>query len=304
MGAGAAKHGYKSGILPAVRPILKNPTFKQKTIIEKVQAPKPKGPHGVGYAPNIAHPKGSHRASPPMKFIDVETLIAKTVPSPLMPAAAQTPAQEAKQHRATLRRKFLSDAFRKEEERLLKEEEVLEKRQKDLERQRQAELAAMDESKTSDLTVPTIDKLLDAPLMRRRTPEERELLRSKRKHNRDLMHLNAEERKLEKLLQLYHVTDHFIVTEEQLIKNIDEAFANESSEALKTKLSVGALRPSGRNEKALGDALFGSIGGGGHMGLPVVKDFLSGESKAYAEEIDTKNKELLEKRRLDFETIL
>ena len=79
MGKGAAKYGYKSGILPSTRRILKNPTVNQTGILERVKEAKPKGINGVGYAKGIKHPKGSHRNPPPLKFIDVEEVIYNTV---------------------------------------------------------------------------------------------------------------------------------------------------------------------------------------------------------------------------------
>lgn len=304
MGKGAAKYGFKSGILPTARSILKNPTVKQKSLIDKVGTPKSKGVDGVGYADNIAHPKGSHRFSPEVKFVNVDELIAKTVANPRKVNVANTPQQEAKQQKAELRRKYLAEAFRNEEQRLLEQEEHLKRRQEKLEKERESEIAALSEPRSSDLTVPTLQSMLDMPLMRQRAPEEIEILKLKRKHNREMLRLRAQERKLDDLLKLYYVTDEFIVSEKDFLKRIDEVFASESSEALRTKLSVGASRPKTKNEKNIGDALFGSVGGGDHVGLPVIEEFLSGEMKTFADDIEAKSKALLDQKKRDLESIL
>lgn len=304
MGKAAVKKGLKSGILPATRSILKNPTIRQQSVIDQVKAVKPKGAEGIGYAPNVVQPRGSHRHSPRVEFLDVEKLISKTIAEPQIVKAAATQQQEAKQRRSELRRQYLADAFRKEEERLLKQEILLKKKQELLEQERHKELAALNETRSSDLTIPTLENILNEPLMRQRSPEETEVLNLKRKHNREVIQLRAKERKLEDLLKLYYIADEFIVTEKQLLKKIDEAFANESSEALRTKLSVGASRQKTRNEKDIGDALFGSLGGGNHIGLPVVKEFLSGEMREFAEEVEAKNKQIMEEKRNNMETIL
>lgn len=304
MGNGAAKYGFKSGILPNARTILKNPTVKQTTLLDKLKAPKPKGTEGVGYAKNIAHPRGSHRSSPRVEFVDVENLIAKTVPEPQNTTVPKTAQQEAKQQKAEMRRSYLSEAFRNEESRILRQEKLLHEKQAAQAEERQKELQALNETRSSDLTIPTIDKMLQGPLMRQRSPEEREILKLKRKHNRDVLQLRAKERKLENLLKLYHVTSEFIVSEAQLVKKIDEVFANESSEALRTKLSVGASRPKSRNEKDIGDALFGSLGGGDFVGLPTVKDYVSGEMNSFAAEVEARNEALTQQRKRDLDTIL
>ncbi|KAM3160477.1 hypothetical protein ACU8KH_04610 [Lachancea thermotolerans] len=304
MGKGAAKFGFQSGLLPNARSILKNPTIKQTSIIEKAKAPKPKGPHGVGYAKNIAHPKGSHRDSPDVKFIDVEELISKTVPEPQHARIPKTVQQEARLHKAQLRRSYLSESFRNEEKRLLHQEKMLQEKEAAHAEERQKELLALNESRSSDLTIPTMENTLQGPLMRQRTPEEMKILDMKRKHNRDIQQFQAKERKLEKLLKLFHVTDHFIVTEDQLIKKIDEVFANEASEALRTKLSVGSSRPRSRSEKDIGDALFGSLGGGEFVGLPTIKEYVSGEMHTFANEVEDRNKQLLQQRKENLDTIL
>ncbi|SCU95161.1 LADA_0G13938g1_1 [Lachancea dasiensis] len=304
MGKGAAKYGMKSGILPEARAILKNPTVRQTDVLQKLKAPKAKGTDGVGFAKNIDHPRGSHRFPPQTKFVDVEKLIASTVPEPQQPKVPKTSQQEAKQNKAQIRRSYLSDSFRKEEQRVLRQAELLKEKEARLHEEKQLELATLNQSRSSDLTVPTLHNLLSGPLIRPRTPEEQEILQMKRKQNRDVLQLKAKERRLDNLLKLYHVTDEFIVTEGQLMKKIEEAFANESSEALRTKLSVGTARPRTKNEKALGDALFGSLGGGNFVGLPSIKDYVSGEMNTFARDVERKNQALQEQRKTNMDTIL
>lgn len=303
MGKGAAKYGFKSGVLPTTRSILKNPTISQETLLEKARAPKPKGVNGVGYAEGTMHPKGSHRDSQPVKFIDVEELIQNTVSTPQSIKVVNSKQQQEKLRKSELRRQYLSDAFRKEEERLLKDEQLLRKKEQKLEEQRNKEVALLDQTKSSDLTIPTLEHILNEPLMRRRTEEEKELMDMKRKHNRSLMEYRTRESKIEKLVDLYHVSDEFIVTEKQLLQKVEEAFNNEGSDVLRTKLGMGVSRIRSKNEGNIGDALFGTVGSGEYVGVPLVKEYLSGEMKEFAQEVETRSKQAMEEKKNDAETI-
>ncbi|CDH11977.1 related to 37S ribosomal protein PET123,mitochondrial [Zygosaccharomyces bailii ISA1307] len=304
MGKGAAKYGFKSGVLPTTRSILKNPTIRQETLLEKARASKPKGVTGVGYAEGTMHPKGSHRDPEPMKFIDVEQLIQSTVSTPQSVRPINSKQQEERLRKAELRRHYLSEAFRNEEERLLREEQMLKKKEQMMEEQRSREVALLDQTKSSDLTVPTLERILDEPLMRSRTSDEKELLDMKRKHNRKLMEFKTKEKKLEKLVNLYHVSEEFIVTEKQLQQKVEEAFNNEGSDVLRTKLGMGISRIRSRNEGNIGDALFGTVGGGEYIGFPLIKEYLSGEMKDFAQEVETRSKQIMEEKKNDSETIL
>lgn len=304
MGKGIARHGFKSGVLPITRSILKNPTTKQENIIAKVNAPKPKGPQGIGFAEGVAHPKNSHREPAPVKFLDVEELIQQTAAAPSSIRTATTSQQETKLRKAELRRQYLSETFRKEENRLLSLEKLMKQKEEALEEEKRAELASLNESKSSDLTIPTLERIVEGPLMRQRAPDEEKLHQMKRIYNRELMELKAKERKLEDLLSLYHVSNEFIVTEKQLLRKIDEAFANEGSDVLRTRLSMGASRIRSRNESSIGDALFGTVAGGEHVGLPLVKEHLSGEMKKFAEEVELKTSEVIERKKSDIDTIM
>lgn len=304
MGKGIARNGFKSGVLPVTRSILKNPTINQEAIVAKVNAPKPKGPKGEGYAEGVAHPRNSHREPSPVKFLDIEELIQKTAAAPSGVKLAETPQQQIKLRKAELRRRYLSEAFRQEESRLISLEALVKEKKQELEKERSAELAILNQEKSSDLTIPTLEGILEGPLMRQRTPEEKKLRRMKRKYNRELMEFKAKERKLEDLLHLYHVSNEFIVTEDQLLKKIDDAFANEGSDVLRTRLSMGASRIRSRNESSISDALFGTVGGGEHVGLPLVKEFLSGEMERFADQVELKNSEVVAQKKSDVDTIL
>lgn len=304
MGKGLARHGFKSGVLPVTRSILKNPTTKQEAIIAKVNAPKPKGPTGVGYAEGVAHPKKSHREPSPVKFLDVEEVIHRTAAAPSSIKNATTSQQETKLRKAELRRQYLSEAFRQEERRLISLGKLMEEKKEALEKEKQAEIALLNQTRSSDLTIPTLEGIMEGPMMRTRTPEEKKLHQMKRQYNRELMEFKAKERKLEDLLHLYHVSNEFIVTESQLLKKIDEAFANEGSDVLRTRLSMGASRIRSRNESSIGDALFGTMGAGEHVGFPLVKEFLSGEMKDFADQVETKTSQVIAQKKSDVDTIL
>ncbi|QEU58839.1 Pet123 [Kluyveromyces lactis] len=292
MGKGAAKYGYKSGILPSTRRILKNPTVNQTGILERVKEVKPKGINGVGYAKGIKHPKGSHRNPPPLKFIDVEEVIYNTVKPKSENTAAASEQQLLKQNQAELRRKYLSESLRNEEQRLLKQEELLKKKERVLQEQREAELKELNKERSSNLTIPTLEGIMNQPLMRQRTAEEQEILDLKRKHNKELIEFKAKERKLANLVQLCHAADHFIVTEEQLVASVEKAFASDNQDVLRNKLSLSTSQQTARNEGEISDALFGTLGNGKYVGLPIVKEFLSGEMEQFNQEINTKLDEL------------
>ena len=298
-----AKYGYKSGVLPLTRSILKNPTTKQQSIIAKVKAPKPKGIEGVGYAPGVLHPNGSHRHPPLVKFIDVEQLIEKTVAAPKTVPKMNSPEQEARAKRSQLRREFLTKAFKNEEQRLLRREELLKEKEKILELEKTERENKLLKEKSSDLTIPTLENILEQPLIRWRTPEERKILQLKRKFNRDLLEFQTKERKMEKLLNLYHIADEFIVTEKKLLQKIDEIFDDKyihgHSRILESEKSIEKRIL----ENDIGDAIFGTLGGGNYVGMPMVNEFLNGETKQFNDKVDEKIREKIQRDQQDTQTI-
>ncbi|AET40205.1 mitochondrial 37S ribosomal protein mS26 PET123 Ecym_5456 [Eremothecium cymbalariae DBVPG len=277
MGKGVAKFGFKSGILPVTRSILKKPTMKQTSKLQETRAPKPKGINGVGYADNIKHPAGSHRNPPEVKFIDVEELIEKTVPHPKKGKIATTPNQLTKQRMAEIRREYLSESLRKEEQRILKQERLMLKRQELLHAERQQHLKKVNQNRSSDLTVPMLEDLIKGPLMRPRTAEEQKLVDLKRKYNRELIEFKSKERKFADLVSLYNAANCFIVTEKQLTEKIEELFTNDNVEYMKKNLHVTLANRASFGDQSVTDSLYGTLANGLHDGFPIIKDFLTGE---------------------------
>lgn len=271
MGKNIAKHGFKSGVLPTTRRILKKPTTKQYDLVEKAKQPAPKGFNGTGYAKGIVAPKGVRREQPKMEFINVDKLIAKTVPAPNKPKTIKSEKQAQRAAMAELRRTYLSEALRKEEEKLLYKSKLLKEREESVQKQQVEERKRHNQAKASDLTVPTLENILKEPLMRDRTPEEKELLDMKRKYNRELLEFQTKERKLEKLIELYHVSDQFIVTEEQLLQKVEEVFEENRLRESSILSEMNTSKEASRIETVLADNLFGTVGGGKYVGLPIIK---------------------------------
>lgn len=282
MGKGIAKYGYKSGILPVTRSILKKPTTKQLDLIAKSKAAQPKGPRGEGYADGVQHPPKSSRVPPAPEFIDVETLIKNTVPRSHKNLQINTVEQRQKLERAQLRQRYLEEAFRNEENRILRRDELIQRRKEIEKLEHERELKLINQKKSSDLTVPSLEHIINQPLMRQRTEEEKKLLDMKRKYNRDLVEFKSRENKIRKLLELYYVADEFIVTEEQLMKKLDNLIPIR-------KLPISEETRKNNIENKLGDELFGSING--KPGLPMIKEYLNNEAEDFAERIRQQNEQ-------------
>ncbi|SMN18423.1 similar to Saccharomyces cerevisiae YOR158W PET123 Mitochondrial ribosomal protein of the small subunit [Maudiozyma saulgeensis] len=304
MGKGIAKYGFKSGVLPVTRNILKNPTIRQTTLINRAKEPLPKGENGIGYAEGIQHPLKSRRDPKPATFIDIEEVISKSVPAPQSLKSSGSEIQETKMKRAQLRRQYLANALRKEEEYLLKKEELVAKKKIIEAKEREEEMKKINLTKSSDLTIPSLEHIINQPLMRPRTSEEIELMKLKRNYNREFIEFKAKERKLEKLLELYYEADQYIVTEEQLLKNIDAIF-DETRFATNTNTFLELKNNTKKNnlERKIGDELFGTINTI-HPGLPMVKDFLNGEAIKFNKEIKEENNKILEERQKNVDSIL
>ncbi|CAB4252339.1 similar to Saccharomyces cerevisiae YOR158W PET123 Mitochondrial ribosomal protein of the small subunit [Maudiozyma barnettii] len=304
MGKGIAKYGFKSGILPVTRNILKHPTVRQTNLVNKAKEPLPKGENGLGYAEGIQHPAKSRREPKPATFINIEDVISKSIPAPQSLKSAGSEIQETKMKKAQLRRKYLADALHKEEEYLLKREELLAKREIIEAKEREEEMKKINLTKSSDLTIPSLEHIINQPLMRHRTPEETELMKLKRIYNREFIEFKAKERKLEKLLELYYEADQYIVTEEQLLKNIDAIF-DETRFSTNTNTFFDLKNNTKKNnlERKIGDELFGTVNTV-HPGLPMVKDFLNGEAVKFDNEIKVENNKILEERQKNVDNIL
>lgn len=305
MGKGVAKYGFKSGVLPTARSILKSPTTRQTTLVEKAKQPLPKGEDGIGYAEGIMHPIKSRRDPKPVKFIDVEQVISRSVPEPqTIKGSTNSAIQATKAKHAELRRKYLAEALRNEENYLLKREQLLNKRAEIAAKEREEEMKKIDLKKSSDLTIPSLEHIINQPLVRQRTKEETKLMKLKRNYNREMIAFKAKERKLEKLLELYYEADQYIVTEEQLLKNIDAIF-DETRFAANANTFLELKNNAKKNslEQKIGDELFGTVKTI-HPGLPLVKDFLSGEAVHFNAEIKTENDRVLQEKKNNIDNIL
>lgn len=281
MGKGAAKYGFKSGILPTTRSILKKPTTKQTLKIKEATMPKPKGIHGVGYAENIVHPKGLDRNPPKIQFINVEDMINKTVPKPKFQRPSKSIQQEIKRHKSELRRQYLSESLRNEEARLVKLDILLKKKSQLAEIEQRKHLADAKNQPPSDLTVPTLDSLMKQPFMRPRTPEEQTLLKMKRNHNREMVQFKIKERRLADLISLYHAATDFIVTEEKLLTTLDQVFATDNIDSFKRNLALTGVNRTVhdlKEENTILDSLTGTISQGRFDGLPIINEFLTQNS--------------------------
>ncbi|SSD60824.1 related to 37S ribosomal protein PET123, mitochondrial [Saccharomycodes ludwigii] len=301
MGKGIAKFGFKSGILPKIRPILKTPTMKQKKHILMEENLKQKNSKS-GYAENIPHPQGIQRNQPPMKFIEIESQIRKTVPPPKsnsdnMTSNKSTVAQ-VKSSTASLRREYLASSLRKEEERLIKLQNFLEEKKQIVQERKKNEQTKLLKSSSieNNLTTPTLHDMLSfipeddntnkrkpLPFMRPRTEEEEEILKLKREYNREIIIFKAKKRRLEKLLQLYHVSSNFIVTEEQLLAKIDNVFSQKNAvdRAIKFNLfgNTDLTADSATKTKTrIVNQLLGTMGPNHYVGLPKVINYMNGDS--------------------------
>lgn len=291
----------KSGTLPVTRQILKKPTTGQQYLLDELKKPKPKGVGGVGYAKGVQHPRGSHRNPPPVEFVDVESLIETTVKEPSRPIAGQlSPQMRERLRKAELRRTYLAEAFRKEEERLIEMHALIQKREKLVAEQREREIQELNKPQSSDLTIPSLSSMVEGKLMRNRTPEEEKLLAMKRKYNRETHELRNKESKLRKLLDLYHMSSEFIVTEEQLLNTIENVFstraAASSFETIKTLPETTITK---RNNAISQDMFFGTSTRNDNfeVGLPMVQDFISGElNNLHAKAKENYEKQLKEER--------
>lgn len=314
-----------SGVLPKVRPVLKTPTTKQVNLVEKSKQPLPKGLKGQGYAEGIKHPIGSHRDPPKPVFIDIEKFINATVrePKKTFDLSSKTESnsdtnnklnvlsdkQKVKLEKSNLRRKFFIESVKNYENRLLKIEKLNQQREELINLERKKELNELNKSKLSDLTIPTINDWINKPIMKPRTNEENELLSLKRKYNRDYLKFKNDERKLIKLINMFHIADEFIVTEKQLVEKLDKLIPiqnadinknnNANNASILNSINYSSATHNNKNQLSLNnrgtiqnnkkdsienellDDMLGTVVG--KPGLSMVKDYLKtgSEDKLY-----------------------
>ena len=242
MTKGARVFGGKSGVLPEVRQIFKQPI---KPVVRHANP-------NVGYAEGVEHPKGTSREQPLPEVRTVGDLIKDTMKNPKSVPQLSTLNEQQKEKvtKAALRRKYYADSLHREEKRL----EYVEKRtiEREEEEKRIKENITYEESESARLTLPTINKLLEGPLMRERTEEEKQILQAKRQANRLQNELRGKENRATDLLELYYAADNFITTEADLKAAIEDAFGSK-------RISTEFQAQRSYSPKLL-DALFGTIG--------------------------------------------
>jgi hypothetical protein len=285
MPRGSAKFGGKSGVLPEVRQIFKQPI---KPVV------RPANPN-VGYAEGVEHPEGISREQPLPTVRTVSGLIKDTVKDPksIPDLITLNELQKEKVTKAALRRQYYVDSLKKEERRLSYTEQK--KAQREAEEKRIKEESKYEMSESTKLTLPTISKLLEGPLMRERTEEEKQLLQAKREANRLDQELRGKENRADDLLDVYYAAENFIVTEEDLKAAIEDAFTTSSLSTVFT-----GTHANRSHNPALLDALFGTIKS--KPGLVEVEEQITGEradfqqrvADAWAQEIKREEAESLD----------
>lgn len=272
MGKGALKFGGKSGVLPAVRQIFKQPI---KPVERKIDP-------NVGYAENVLQPKGTSREQKLPPVYTVNDRIANTVKLPKKElATGELESLNAKQRekieKSQLRRRYFIESLTKEEQKL-ETDKIKEERIKAL-KEAKEKANIVEEIPAAKLTLPTIAKYLDGPLMRNRTPEEKDLLNAKRKANRLNREYNTKLNAASNLLKLYYSAENFITTETDLKKAVEDAFkpGNEI---------IALINPEQKthnyNDK-IGDALFGTMNA--RPGLPRIIEHMSGEHAEFHKKV-------------------
>ncbi|KAH3672402.1 hypothetical protein WICMUC_004238 [Wickerhamomyces mucosus] len=270
MGKGAAKFGYKSGTLPEVRQIFKNPI---KPIV------RPKNPN-TGYADGIQHPKGTSREQPLPTVKTVEELISKTVQEPkqIPDLTKLNEIQKEKVTKSTLRREYYRTILKKEESKLNKKEESQQKK----------DLKSVNEKKSQnaesiELTLPTIESYLQGPIMRQRTPEETEILKAKREVNRLNTELIGKTNRATNLLELYYASEKFIINEKELEEAISVAFSSKHF-----NLPDPENRTVQHTSKFV-DSLFNTIKG--EPDLNQIHEKITGKADSFRQEVEKLAKE-------------
>lgn len=284
MGKGALKFGGKSGVLPVVRQIFKQPIEPVKREIDP----------NVGYAKNVLAPRGASREQKPLPVYTVSDRIAKTVKAPKVeydPKEFETldPKQKERVAKAQIRRKYYADSLKHEEQRLKTDKIKEEKLQKLKEAREQSNI--VEETPAAKLTLPTIASYLDGPLMRQRTQEEKELLLAKRRANRLSIDFNHKLNSASKLLRLYYSAESFVTNEKDLHRAVEEAFTPGNE-------IIALINPEQRTydyNGKVGDALFGTLDN--RPGLPRIFDQITGENAKLKERIDQAAKKRLAEQR-------
>lgn len=278
-------YGGKSGILPKVRPVFKKNPIRPKNKKELAEDAKIE----QGYAEGVPLPKKAgykfYRKLEDKPVITVEERIKRNIEerSPNNIDETKLSSQEVWElKRDEIRRAHLKEAYLKEADRLKKLDELKEKKAAKSSRE-EKEKSTFEETEASKLTLPTIESYLKQPIMRQRTSEETDILKSERKLNRKLDALKLEETKADQLLELYYSASNFITTEEELEVAIKDAFEVNVGKFDTTQLHIeyklsgykNAMVDIGANEDLVLDAAYGEIKG--QPGLKVARDTIDGQ---------------------------
>lgn len=284
MGKNVLKYGGKSGLLPKVKPIFKRP-IRPPTEYELAQEET----HETGYAEGVPLPiiKGQtiSRHQKPKKVVTVAERIQQIkFPGLTLKEMNELPSEERDAYRREFyKAQFLKESYLEEEKRLQKIDELKQKiHEKNMKLSEEAHEEEVLEHDKSVKGLPTMQALLDDGLIRRRTPEEAELLKQQRILNRKTNELQHKERQAEKLLELYHAASKFITTEKQLEEAIHKAFevdvgvfeGNQTTIEAKLANKLLGYMAAEANESLIADAILGEING--KPGLKQVKQVLDG----------------------------
>ncbi|ODQ78205.1 hypothetical protein BABINDRAFT_88472 [Babjeviella inositovora NRRL Y-12698] len=226
MGKGNLKFGGKSGVLPPTRIIFKQP-YKQAQIPARVAE--------EGYADDRFVPKHTSAWPKEKKIVSVDEKIQKYAPANGAAKAAKLanlhslPEHEQwKLKNTEVRKEYYRHAVKEEFSKLEREEKIAAHKQKRVE-QLKLNKENSEDSPAALLTLPTIDNILNQPLMRQRTAAENATLKAKREANRLHHNLQTAEYRAQKLLRLYNSSDSFIVTAEDLDLAINKAFEEDAN---------------------------------------------------------------------------
>lgn len=287
MGKNVLKYGGKSGILPVPRPIFKGP-IREPTAYEKSHQASIVQGYAEGVPVPIINGKPLPRHPKPPTVLTVEQRIKLNIermePKPTTSHDDLNEYELWRKNRAAIRREFLREAYIKEGERLAKIDKWSEEKRN---REQQAKAQAEQETKTEhiELSIPTIEKLLESKgLTRGRTSEEKAIVQEKRVMNRRIHELELLENKAEQVLDLYHAAADFITTQEELDDAIYKAFEvnvanfDADSSNIQNRLFGHGTEGQLMMEHSTGVILDTALGEvRGRPGLSQVRELLSGE---------------------------
>lgn len=291
------KYGGKSGLLPEVRPVFKRypirpPSEKEQAAFDKIEQ---------GYAEGVPVPKSKglqiSRKPIPKPVLTVDERIKMFIEDrrPKVEDESKLNEQEKWElKKDNIRREYLKEAYKREEERLSRLDEL--KAKKDAsDAAAKSKKQHTGDSESTKLTLPTIDSYLQGSLMRNRTPNEEAILKEKRTLNRKTLELKEREKKANQLLELYHSAAKFITTEEELNDAVHQAFEVDVGRFDSNISAIGEKLRSGgnvftnldKNANLLQNHALGQING--KPGLQAIKETISGRAQKLKIDADLAN---------------